>query len=253
MTGTSVTKCFADRLQDLIADSGKDVKTLAAEIGVSSGALSKYQNDKGEPGITALCKIAQYFGVTTDYLVGLTNNKTQGNADIGLETGLSDGAIELLKIAHAQKKIGNEVGLEKEYYPSDIFSLLIENLNYFPDLVLTISRELSIKEYHSEGIAAQKAEKYLAKDNPELFQKIYDNGDILLGAAYKDYLRSIIERNFGMLARFISGKINPCEFDFFIRSDIKNRSVNTLMDRIKKQMHEMVEEGANNADDPEAR
>ena len=75
MTGTDTTKCFADRLQDLIADSGKDMKTLASEIGISSGALSKYQNDNSEPGITALAKIAQYFGVTADYLVGMSDNK----------------------------------------------------------------------------------------------------------------------------------------------------------------------------------
>lgn len=252
MTGTETTKCFADRLQDLISESGKDVKTLAAEIGVSSGALSKYQNDKGEPGITALYKIAAYFDVTADYLVGLSNNRTQANANIGVEIGLSDGAIELLRAANEQKKNTSKLNSDKEYYPTDVFSLLIENLNFFPDLVLTISRELSIKEYHAEEIEAIKAEKCLAKKNPELFKKIYDNGDVLLGAVYKDYLRSVIERNFGMLIRFISGKVNPCEFDAFIRYDIEARSTNTLIDRIKKQIQE-AEEGALNADNPEAR
>lgn len=97
MTGTETTKCFADRLQDLISESGKDVKTLAAEIGVSSGALSKYQNDKGEPGITALYKIAAYFDVTADYLIGLSDNKTVENSDVGARFGFNDGAItELL-------------------------------------------------------------------------------------------------------------------------------------------------------------
>ena len=97
MTGTEVTKCFEDRLQDLIADSGKDIKTLAAEIGISSGALSKYQNDKSEAGITALYKIARYFGVTTDYLVGISDNKTSGNYHIGKRLGLTDEAIKELE------------------------------------------------------------------------------------------------------------------------------------------------------------
>ena len=106
MTGTDTTKCFADRLQDLIADSGKDVKTLASEIGVSSGALSKYQNDKGEPGITALYKIAKYFGVTSDYLIGISDNKKVENADIGNETGLSDEAIDTLKSKRGNQMYG---------------------------------------------------------------------------------------------------------------------------------------------------
>lgn len=106
MTGTDTTKCFADRLQDLIADSGKDVKTLASEIGISSGALSKYQNDKGEPGITALYKIAKYFGVTSDYLIGIGNNKKVENTDIGNETGLSDEAIDTLKSKRGNQMYG---------------------------------------------------------------------------------------------------------------------------------------------------
>lgn len=101
MTGTETTKCFADRLQDLIKESGKDLKTLADEIGISSGALSKYQNDNGEPGISALYKIANYFGVTADYLIGLSDNKTVENASIGQVTGLSDGAIQTLEKMNA--------------------------------------------------------------------------------------------------------------------------------------------------------
>lgn len=115
MTGTDTTKSFADRLQDLIADSGKDVKTLASEIGVSSGALSKYQNDKGEPGITALFKIAQYFGVTTDYLVGLSDNRTYDSSNIGVKTGLSDKSIQFLSDAKASG------------YPLGIFNCLLEH------------------------------------------------------------------------------------------------------------------------------
>lgn len=115
MTGTETTKCFADRLQDLIADSGKDIKTLAAEIGISSGALSKYQNDKSEAGITALYKIARYFGVTSDYLIGLSDNKTREAANIGDATGLSDEAIQFLSSAKASG------------YPLGVVNCLIEH------------------------------------------------------------------------------------------------------------------------------
>lgn len=121
MTGTETTKCFADRLQDLIAESGKDIKTLAAEIGISAGALSKYQNDKGEPGITALSKIAQYFGVTADYLVGRSNNRKPENTHIGKVTGLSDEAIERLEIIN----IDRSARIYSRFIASSLFHRLI--------------------------------------------------------------------------------------------------------------------------------
>jgi transcriptional regulator with XRE-family HTH domain len=95
----AVTSIFADRLQDLIAESGKTINELSSpdEIGISSGSLSKYQNDVAEPGITALVKLADYFNVSFDYLLGKSDCKHRENIDIREETMLSEKAIELLK------------------------------------------------------------------------------------------------------------------------------------------------------------
>lgn len=70
MASTKTTKLFADNLQELIAKSGKSMKDLATEIGISAAALSKYQNDGAAANIDALVKIAKYFNVTTDWLLG---------------------------------------------------------------------------------------------------------------------------------------------------------------------------------------
>lgn len=241
---------FAARFSELRGD--RTQAEFAEFLGISRPTVGFYENGERIPDALVLKQIAVRCGVTTDYLVGLRDNKTKVNTDIGVETGLSDNAIELLRTANKQKKKSANMNSAKKYYPIDILSLLIENINYFPDLILTISRELSIKEYHAEGIEAAKAVKVLEKKNSELFEKILKNGDVLIGAAYKEYLRNIIERNFGMLVRFISGKINPCEFDAFIRYEIEKRSTNTLTDRIKQQIQE-AEEGANRADDTETR
>ena len=75
MTGTETTKALADRLSDLIKDSGKDHRQIAKECGLGShGSLSKYASDGAEPGINALAKLADYFGVSIDYLVGRTDD-----------------------------------------------------------------------------------------------------------------------------------------------------------------------------------
>jgi transcriptional regulator with XRE-family HTH domain len=70
MAKSEVTGVFADILQDLL--KGHSLGEVEEKTGVGVGSLSKYQNDGAEPGITALCKIAEYFGVSTDYLLGRT-------------------------------------------------------------------------------------------------------------------------------------------------------------------------------------
>ena len=50
---------IADRLQDLISESGLKIKPLAEKIGISTGALSNYQNDAATPGADAIPKITR--------------------------------------------------------------------------------------------------------------------------------------------------------------------------------------------------
>jgi len=99
MTGTAVTKILADRLTDLIKDCGEEHRKIANDCGLRShGSLSKYASDGAEPGINALVKLADYFGVSIDYLAGRTDKKS---AKVNLQgavnfTGLSeDAAIRL--------------------------------------------------------------------------------------------------------------------------------------------------------------
>ena len=66
---------LAQRLSSLTKESGKPIKELAKEIEISVGALSNYQNGKAEPGLTALCAIADYFDVPVDWLVGRSQVK----------------------------------------------------------------------------------------------------------------------------------------------------------------------------------
>ena len=99
--GSDYTKTFADRLSDLIDEkrkAGKSFKEIAAESGVPTGSLSKYQNDAAEAGVNSLVKLAKYFDVSTDYLLGITD-VSRGNADdmaIEKRLGIKGDTIEKL-------------------------------------------------------------------------------------------------------------------------------------------------------------
>jgi transcriptional regulator with XRE-family HTH domain len=48
----------------------KTQKEFAAIMGLSRGAINKYETNERTPDIDTLTKMAEYFGVSLDYLVG---------------------------------------------------------------------------------------------------------------------------------------------------------------------------------------
>ena len=64
-------KIFAERLRELRTDRGMSMKHLAKALNTTDATISNWENDINEPKITYLKVVAIYFGVTTDYLLGL--------------------------------------------------------------------------------------------------------------------------------------------------------------------------------------
>lgn len=63
---------------------------LGKNVWLSKAVISKYENGLGYPTYDVLIRIACYFGVTTDYLLGVSNGKTIDVSD------LSDSQIDAL-------------------------------------------------------------------------------------------------------------------------------------------------------------
>lgn len=95
---TKTSKIFADRLSDLIEEKRQediDYRQISDKTEIPTGSLSNYANDKQQPNITRLAAIAKYFGVSTDWLLGLSDVRTP---DIKTQaicnyTGLSEHAV----------------------------------------------------------------------------------------------------------------------------------------------------------------
>ena len=62
---------FAEKLQQLMKDNEVSQSFLAKEIGYTQRAVSKWVNEQAEPTATAIVRCATFFGVSTDYLLGL--------------------------------------------------------------------------------------------------------------------------------------------------------------------------------------
>lgn len=66
---------FGDRLRELRTERGLSQDDLAQAMGYTKTAISQYELGKRVPSYPTLTKMAAYFGVTTDWLLGRTDRR----------------------------------------------------------------------------------------------------------------------------------------------------------------------------------
>lgn len=64
-----------NKLRELRIEKGLKQKEIAENIGMSMQALSNYENGLREPDFATLNTLADYFGVSVDYLLGRTDER----------------------------------------------------------------------------------------------------------------------------------------------------------------------------------
>ena len=64
---------FARRLKELRKSEDMSQSLLASKIGVAQSNVSDWENDISRPEYENLIKLAKIFDVTTDYLLGLSD------------------------------------------------------------------------------------------------------------------------------------------------------------------------------------
>ncbi|MFM1633182.1 helix-turn-helix domain-containing protein [Streptococcus mutans] len=68
---------FSERLKELRLNANLTQQELANTIGIKQQSYAQYENGKTVPRNKTLEKLADFFGVTTDYLLGKTNIKKE--------------------------------------------------------------------------------------------------------------------------------------------------------------------------------
>lgn len=66
-------KVFSERLIQLRKEHGLSQATVARDLNVSLGIICYWETNKSDPTASNIAKIARYFNVTTDYLLGLSD------------------------------------------------------------------------------------------------------------------------------------------------------------------------------------
>ena len=104
------------RIQELIKERKITQAELAAEIGMAESTLSRFLSEKTDKiGDEYIIKIADFLGVSTDFILGQTDFPERRNYDIG-ELGLSYKAAMALYTREVDTDVVNRI-LENPQFP----------------------------------------------------------------------------------------------------------------------------------------
>ena len=67
---------FSVRLKDLRNSKGLTMMQLAEAIDTTKATISNFENAQRNPSLEMLIKLADYFNVSVDFLIGRTNDPT---------------------------------------------------------------------------------------------------------------------------------------------------------------------------------
>ena len=83
---------FSERLNELLKEKNITAYKVAKDTGLSNGLLASWKNGEKLPGAENLEKLADYFGVSVDYLLGKEKPAIQE------DDGLTDAERELMEL-----------------------------------------------------------------------------------------------------------------------------------------------------------
>jgi transcriptional regulator with XRE-family HTH domain len=119
-------KSFQDVFKELRIEKNLSQEAIAKELDVSPALISKWENNLSTPGPEMLEYIADYFDVSTDYLIGRTNDRRYFKQnDDSIEDfnllfnkykGLSDSDKEFMKnmIIERRKQMDKQLGEDND-------------------------------------------------------------------------------------------------------------------------------------------
>lgn len=204
-----------NRFKELRQAKGKTQQQIAALLSISQAAYSKYECNKAEPDFESLKILSELYGVSSDYLVGISDSTESENTANNL-TPISGNEMFTFKVIGTittgygggtdYNSTGEEIAIPrhllKSHNPDDYFVLEVRGNSMFPlyldgDKVLirkcnsVDSGKIAAIGYDGEDATLKKVEYVKGENwmrliprNPEYPTKTIRNGDLELCRVY---------------------------------------------------------------------
>ena len=99
--GTQEKSKFAVNLAKLRRERGSSQRQAAKDLGISQALLSHYETDAREPKLDFVVKVCDYYSVTTDYILGRTDERGDGASRLTVTLSTIIDSMEELKAEEA--------------------------------------------------------------------------------------------------------------------------------------------------------
>lgn len=191
-----------EKLKDLRTEHHMTLDELAAETGLSRSALGSYESvDYKDISHTAVVILAKYYSVSTDFLLGFTENIAHKDSEIA-DLHLDDETVKILKSGKINNRLLCEIikheDFEKfmsdtEIYIDSLATMQINNLNAYVSIMrsqLQMKRDVPDTEHYIQTLKASEISENdyfsrligfditaIAKDLKEMHKKDKETGE----------------------------------------------------------------------------
>ena len=163
---------FAQVLSRLRKERGISQKKAASDLGISQALLSHYEKGIRECGLDLVIRCSEYYGVTADYLLGISENRTgmdlsfvtEDNMEMSSVQTLAAAANMLLKIIATAKDVRTSKYIF-DYYTLCVYrgALTMAKAGILPKEMFKLDFNLG-RELASAAIAVEDARFVFIED-----------------------------------------------------------------------------------------
>lgn len=164
---------FNDRLKMLRIESGKTQAVIAKDLGVTPQAFSFFVKGR-EPNYEILVKMAKYFDVTSDFLLGLSDTRKSENSKVSKDLGLTDISIEIIeeyKDDYRKNRCFNNYLHGMDYTIDDMDKLGVRVADKYQRNNYLLKKFFKLKEIDMPDSEIDDHNIYIFSERSELWQK----------------------------------------------------------------------------------
>lgn len=241
-----INKYFIDNLKQLRWENNLTQKELAEKVGISKSSIGFYENGDRIPDINTLSALADFFNVSTDYLLGRTDVKSMDldTRIISEKTGLSEDVLsKIICSINTDKPIYVETRDSddesafsiSEYSRIDVANMMMSDSLFIP-LIEKVGALFHVSTILKNVI--DDLEKELDESDGIDYEKnvsiLYLGSDAAKTTDRYDLCMFRCEKTFRMLLESLQGDLGIDDLDFRISHANEQKSVNIIKDMLNK-------------------
>jgi len=185
--GTIMALTIQERIKDLRVERRLTLKQLEEQTGLSSSALGSYEADETKDiSHYALVKLAKFYGVTTDYLLALTETKRPPNTQLA-DLHLSDAMIDVLKNGQVDTALLGELVAHKDFmkllsdinvYVNELAAMQVHSLNAWVEVVR--AKYLGEYQLEKQDLDVLLSDAILLRERDYFSSRVHEDIDAIM-------------------------------------------------------------------------